>query len=152
MQAADLMMNMAVVLTKEFGMSMDDAKTTLSSLLIEYGGGGPENLQLNGEPLDKNYDIDSLSPESLQKAQADCDAFSKEIAEWIRQIPQGVSLDQIGHDFWLTRNGHGVGFWDRPEMYGGKENADRISDIARAWGEIYIAVGDDGQLHMEGGR
>lgn len=25
---------------------------------------------------------------------------------------------QIGHDIWLTRNGHGVGFWDRPEVYG----------------------------------
>ena len=21
--------------------------------------------------------------------------------------------EQAGHDFWLTRNGHGAGFWDR---------------------------------------
>lgn len=46
-QSADLLMNMAVVLRDEFGMSLEDAKARLSSLLIEYGGGGPENLHLN---------------------------------------------------------------------------------------------------------
>lgn len=24
----------------------------------------------------------------------------------------------LGHDLWLTRNGHGSGFWDKPEKYG----------------------------------
>lgn len=45
--AADLMMNMAVVLQKDMGMTIEQAKAKLSSLLIEYGGGGPENLNLN---------------------------------------------------------------------------------------------------------
>jgi hypothetical protein len=45
--AADLMMNMAVVLEKDYGMTIDEAKMKLSSLLIEYGGGGPENVHLN---------------------------------------------------------------------------------------------------------
>jgi predicted nucleotidyltransferase len=46
-QAADLLMNMAVVLHKDMGMTMDEAKARLSSLIIEWGGGGPENLHLN---------------------------------------------------------------------------------------------------------
>lgn len=25
----------------------------------------------------------------------------------------GFTMEQAGHDFWLTRNGHGAGFWDR---------------------------------------
>ena len=41
---------------------------------------------------------------------------------------------QIGHDLWLTRNGHGVGFWDRPEIYGA-ENARTLTLMARAMGE-----------------
>jgi hypothetical protein len=28
-------------------------------------------------------------------------------------IDSDLTADQIGHDFWLTRNHHGAGFWDR---------------------------------------
>jgi len=41
---------------------------------------------------------------------------------------------QIGHDLWLTRNGHGAGFWDRPEIYGA-DNARTLTLMARAMGE-----------------
>ena len=27
------------------------------------------------------------------------------------------SISQAGHDFWLSRNGHGTGFWDRDASY-----------------------------------
>ena len=43
---------------------------------------------------------------------------------------------QVGHDLWFTRNGHGVGFWDRPEIYG-KENARILTLMAQAMGEHY---------------
>jgi hypothetical protein len=43
---------------------------------------------------------------------------------------------QIGHDLWLTRNGHGTGFWDRPEVYG-NENARILTLMAQAMGEHY---------------
>lgn len=43
---------------------------------------------------------------------------------------------QLGHDLWLTRNGHGAGFWDRPEIYG-KENARILTLMAHAMGEHY---------------
>lgn len=40
--------------------------------------------------------------------------------------------EQIGHDIWLTRNGHGAGFWDRKEIYG--NHADLFTAMARAMG------------------
>jgi len=43
---------------------------------------------------------------------------------------------QVGHDLWLTRNGHGTGFWDAPEIYG-EENARALTLMARAMGEHY---------------
>jgi hypothetical protein len=43
--------------------------------------------------------------------------------------PDGI-FAQAGHDFWLTRNGHGTGFWDRPEIYGDRE-ANALSEISR---------------------
>ena len=46
----------------------------------------------------------------------------------LREYPAG----QIGLDLWLTRNGHGAGFWDRPEIYGA--HADLFTGMARAQG------------------
>lgn len=60
-------------------------------------------------------------------------------------------MEQLGHDFWLTRNGHGAGFWARPEMWGGEENAQKLTEAARACGERYIYRDDEGQLHFEKG-
>jgi len=44
--------------------------------------------------------------------------------------------EQAGHDFWLTRNGHGTGFWDKPEIYG-EHNAKRFTKIAESFGEAH---------------
>lgn len=44
--------------------------------------------------------------------------------------------NQLGHDLWLTRNGHGTGFWDRPELYG-EANSKIFSALAKAQGEHY---------------
>jgi hypothetical protein len=42
------------------------------------------------------------------------------------------SPEQLGHDLWLTRNGHGAGFWDRKEIY--NDHADLFTGMARAQG------------------
>lgn len=41
-----------------------------------------------------------------------------------------------GHDFFLTRNGHGAGFWDNPDFYGSQEIADKLTEIAERQGEV----------------
>jgi hypothetical protein len=50
-----------------------------------------------------------------------------------------IDAEQAGHDFWLTRCGHGAGFWDR----GLGELGDRLTAMAQPYGEIYLYVGDD---------
>lgn len=49
------------------------------------------------------------------------------------------SASLMGHDLWLTRNGHGAGFWDR----GLGALGDRLSDAARSMGEADSWVRDD---------
>ncbi|MBN9237284.1 hypothetical protein QFZ88_005590 [Mesorhizobium sp. YL-MeA3-2017] len=46
------------------------------------------------------------------------------------------------HDFWLTRCGHGAGFWDEdwPEPH-----ASRLDFAARAFG---VYVGDNGMIYL----
>jgi hypothetical protein len=59
-------------------------------------------------------------------------------------IADGFNFGQVGHDLWLTRNGHGTGFWDRspdaPYL--------RLTDAARNLGESDCYVADDGAVHL----
>jgi hypothetical protein len=43
----------------------------------------------------------------------------------------GMAPAQIGHDFWLTRNRHGAGFWDR----GLGERGQYLTDASHPYGE-----------------
>lgn len=95
----------------------------------------------NGNPLDSNYFESDLSDECREQMGADCDNFLAYCAE------AGVSTDgwnseQLGHDFWLSRNGHGTGFWDR-----GHENGRALHDAAKTFGSCDLYVGDDGKIY-----
>lgn len=78
-----------------------------------------------------------LSAYDKAKVYIDCRNFHWAVTEEL--IPNGlvdVTLDwsQVGHDLWLTRNGHGTGFWDREEVY--DVDLSRIlTAMAKAMGE-----------------
>ena len=57
----------------------------------------------------------------------------------------GGRYDMAGHDFWLTRNGHGAGFWDGdwPE-----EAGERLTEAAEKTGYMELYVGDDGFIYI----
>lgn len=77
---------------------------------------------------------DCVSKETIDNAQADCQLFLDKVREL---LPPHIDYEQLGHDFWLTRNHHGTGFWDRPEIYGGQVIADQLTAIAHIFGECY---------------
>lgn len=54
----------------------------------------------------------------IEKAHKDCAAFVDDCGGLFEQAMavDGYSARQFGRDFWLTRCGHGVGFWDRDEL------------------------------------
>jgi hypothetical protein len=60
---------------------------------------------------------------------------------------------QAGHDLHLTRNGHGAGYWDRnyPRTTPAGRAGERLSESARALGETYPYVGDDGYAYSLAG-
>lgn len=59
-----------------------------------------------------------------------------------------ITYDQIAHDFWFTRNGHGVGFWGKPESYG-QALADKLTDIAESFGESYTYETEAGEIGLD---
>ncbi len=56
-----------------------------------------------------------------------------------------MSSSSIGHDFWLTRNDHGAGFWDRSLG----ELGDNVSKISTELGGRDIYEGDDKKIYIE---
>lgn len=92
-----------------------------------------------GEPLDKRFTRADLSAETDVKMAQDCHAFWEACTDDLRLL----DAEYVGHDFWLTRNGHGCGFWDRePGAVG-----DRLTEACRPFGEFDLYVGDDGKVH-----
>ncbi|MCX8017242.1 MAG: hypothetical protein N2690_05005 [Rhodocyclaceae bacterium] len=57
---------------------------------------------------------------------------------------QDVQPHQVGIDLWLTRNGHGSGFWDRPEIYG-QERAQALTEVAKLMGPHEVLWAQDAE-------
>lgn len=94
-----------------------------------------------GNPLDSEYTFGDLSLEAKDKIYKDCSNFLNNAGELVED-----NLTQAGHDFWLTRNHHGAGFWDGdwPEDVGNK-----LTELSEKFGEQNLVVGDDGLLYLE---
>lgn len=83
-----------------------------------------------------------LTPLCRARALIDCGNFHRAVKQnVIGFMPAPLDWSRIGVDLWLTRNGHGAGFWDRPEVYGEKESL-WLSAIAGAMGPQDAEFGD----------
>lgn len=76
----------------------------------------------------------ALDPEAELDLKADCRSFLARANGFIsyNAAKHGQTFEQAGRDFWLTRNGHGAGFWDGDWPWAG----DRLSRIANGYGEV----------------
>lgn len=96
------------------------------------------------EPLDTNYGIRDLDKDAINQAKKDLNKFWKMAGSLL----DGEDETQVAHDFWLTRNGHGAGFWDRTynNDVDGKKG-DKLTKIAEKFGGSTLYVGDDGKIY-----
>lgn len=93
----------------------------------------------DGAPLDRTYTLEDFAAETLARIVSDCAQFQAAHFDTIAD-----DIERAGHDFWLTRNGHGAGFWDGdwPEF------GDELTSAAHTFGELSPYVGDDGKLYF----
>lgn len=90
---------------------------------------------------DELHDESHIDPDLLAEWRGDLRAFMEDneadLARW--------DTEQIGDDFWLTRNRHGAGFWDR----GIEPEGRRLTDAAHVYGEtdpqLYYQIDDNGE-------
>ena len=92
----------------------------------------------DGEPMDKVFSVNNIAPQTLEVMRNDCKDFVRANATLL----EGLDPEQCGHDFWLTRNGHGAGFWDR----GLGDVGDKLTAASKSYGSFDLyAV--DGVIH-----
>lgn len=88
-----------------------------------------------------------LSTAALKSMQDDCVTFQGLNAETLALAYEhdAYTAARAGHDFWLTRNRHGSGFWDGDLG----EAGDALTTAAHSYGERSLYRGDD-KLIYEG--
>lgn len=100
------------------------------------------NWDLN---LDDIADTDDFSDETIAELKSEFNDFLTQVYELLKELGDDdyISDEILGHDFWLTRCGHGAGFWDGDwGSLGG-----RLTEISKVYGNIDLYPGDDGKIY-----
>jgi hypothetical protein len=97
-----------------------------------------ESTPSGGVPLSRNHSRADIDPSTLEKMRADCLAFMEKAGEVI-----DMDLEEAGCDFYLSRNGHGAGFFDGDWDHLGEKVGDTLQSIAESLGEYHLYIGDD---------
>jgi hypothetical protein len=110
-------------------------------------GGDHEHTTTDPQDCDASleyigYESTDLALVAMKAVRADvqdfCEANAADLAD--------LSPSDIGHNFLLSRNRHGTGFWDR----GWGERGDRLHAAATIYGSMGAYVGDDDQVYVQG--
>ena len=87
---------------------------------------------------DEVYGPGDIDADSMALIEADVLTFARQA--WHVAEAAGWSAGQFGHDYFLTRNGHGAGFWCREWDADGR--GDYLTRLAKAMGEWELTVCD----------
>ena len=98
----------------------------------------------DGDTINLDDYMTSTQADDHCRAEA-ADFFSAYYADLTEAAQRpGYSLELAGHDFALTRNHHGAGYWDR----GLGELGARLTEAAHARGECWPYLGDDELVYI----
>lgn len=96
----------------------------------------------------KNVGLPEISTELMEKIEKDCAEFlakANPLISYENCNYTGCTVEEYaGHDFFLTRNGHGHcfsgGYWKKPA-------AIKLDELASSFKAMEIYVGDDGMVY-----
>lgn len=94
----------------------------------------------------ENLDQDDIPLQQLNDIFQECLSFQNDHEKLLKRAYRKEGYDErsAGHDFWFTRNGHGVGYWDR----GLNKVGEDLTEAARRQGNDDLYKGDDGKLYF----
>ena len=85
---------------------------------------------------DESLDSHQFSDDAREKMAKDLQNFVDLVNAEIPDLE--MDAEQFAHDFWLTRNGHGTGFWDR----GLGDLGGKLAKLAKTFGECELHLND----------
>lgn len=101
----------------------------------------------DGDPRD-DLDFTDIADETWAEIVRECDEFADANADDLTFYSEHYGDDsRAGMDFFLTRNRHGAGFWDRDFSEPGRTVLARLTDAAHAYGETWEYLGDDEKVY-----
>jgi hypothetical protein len=114
-----------------------------------------ESDESGGQPMDANYTSDDLAPGQYEEIERDVATFLERVGHlitpenYIGRNGEGHDVAALaGHDLWLTRVGHGAGFWDGDWESDNESGLDGpLTKAAKDLGEVWPYIGDDGQVY-----
>ena len=121
-----------------------------SSTFTPFDEGYPEGHPLygveEGDAMDRVFSVSDFSDAAVRKAGAELDEFFAKLenAGLLDRAREYGDDEQIAHDFWLTRNHHGAGFWDGD--YG--PIGEVLTAIAHLFGESDLLVNEKGEVEI----
>lgn len=103
------------------------------------------NAALWAEELDDRFDIRDVVSEDRKKIKEEIEWFVDKLNK-IGNTINRMTDDQLGHDLWLTRNGHGAGFFDRgyPE-----QDVETLTDLCDVLGSANLYDDLDDMTHRK---
>jgi hypothetical protein len=88
------------------------------------------------------HSVEEIDERHIENSRKEIAAF-RETEACKDAIEKGFwTEDQAGHDFWLTRNHHGAGFWDRHSSGEGRALGEKLTEQAHKYCEIHLFKDD----------
>lgn len=95
----------------------------------------------------ENATFSDVHISSLNAVIEDCAKWQAENAALLNEAyERDYCAAQAGRDYWFTRNGHGVGFWDRSELEA-DDLGEKLSNACR-YKSVDIYRGDNGKVYF----
>jgi hypothetical protein len=115
----------------------------------------PESHAWQDGVIPHDVDLSDFAPETLSRIIRDCAGFEMTHKKLLQEAydlseSQGGSYNKehAGHDFWLTRNGHGAGYWDRGLGEIGN-NLTKSCGFRTRWDTFHVYYGQDKLIRGE---
>ena len=107
-----------------------------------------------------DIDLSDLPAETIEQAKQDvaefvnaCGALFDQAMKcyedgYGRHPDAGSAEAAFGHDFALTRNRHGCGFWDRASEGLPRVLGEALTKVCEAFPQVDLYIGDDGKAYF----
>ena len=118
-----------------------------------------ETNEMVSQPFSETHSISGIEEKSLSELNRRFQEFVEEAEKKLTEKfgDSWSSIDDFytgsatggfytEHDFILTVNGHGCGFWERGDWQDGV--GELLRELADKYREIHPYVGDDGKVHI----